>query len=103
MAGGTQLDREYGRRRDSRSRSPRRHHTHSHRRRSPHSNHHRSKRPTEAISEPLPYNCRPITKHDYETFKPMFASYLDIQKGIFLDELGSTEVKGRWKSFMGKW
>ncbi|RAL58594.1 hypothetical protein DID88_003954 [Monilinia fructigena] len=33
----------------------------------------------------------------------MFASYLDIQKGIFLDELGGTEVKGRWKSFMGKW
>ncbi|TGO90248.1 hypothetical protein BPOR_0072g00050 [Botrytis porri] len=102
MADSTQPDREHGRRRDSRSRSPRRHHSHSHRRRSSHSNHHRSKRPTEAVPE-LPYNCRPITKNDYETFKPMFASYLDIQKGIFLDELGETEVKGRWKSFLGKW
>ncbi|KAI9644510.1 hypothetical protein NHQ30_006531 [Ciborinia camelliae] len=103
MADSTRPDREYGRRRDSRSRSPRRHHSHSHRRRSPHSNPHRSKRPTESAPEPLPYNCKPITKHDYETFKPMFASYLDIQKGIFLDELGDTEVKGRWKSFIGKW
>ncbi|QSZ30186.1 hypothetical protein DSL72_004706 [Monilinia vaccinii-corymbosi] len=103
MADSTRPDREYPRKRDSRSRSPRRHHTHSHRRRSPHHNHHRRKRPTDAVAEPLPYNCRPITKHDYETFKPMFASYLDIQKGIFLDELGGTEVKGRWKSFMGKW
>ncbi|THV48182.1 hypothetical protein BGAL_0263g00120 [Botrytis galanthina] len=102
MADSTRPDREHGRRRDSRSRSPRRHHSHSHRRRSPHGDNHRSKRPTEAAPE-LPYNCRPITKNDYETFKPMFASYLDIQKGIFLDELGETEVKGRWKSFLGKW
>lgn len=29
--------------------------------------------------------------------------YLDIQKGIFLDDLGEDEVKGRWKSFVGKW
>ncbi|ESZ89766.1 hypothetical protein SBOR_9849 [Sclerotinia borealis F-4128] len=103
MADSTQPEREHGRRRSSRSRSPRRHHSHTHRRRSPHSKHHQSKRPKEAAPEPLPYNCRPITKHDYETFKPMFASYLDIQKGIFLDELGDTEVKGRWKSFFGKW
>lgn len=29
--------------------------------------------------------------------------YLDIQKGIFLEDLGEDEVKGRWKSFVGKW
>ncbi|KAJ8061375.1 hypothetical protein OCU04_010431 [Sclerotinia nivalis] len=103
MADNTRQGRESGRRRHSRSRSPRRHHSHSHRRRSPHDSHHRSIRPTEVAPEPLPYNCRPITKHDYDSFKPMFASYLDIQKGMFLDELGDTEVKGRWKSFMGKW
>lgn len=28
--------------------------------------------------------------------------YLDIQKGIFLEDLGEDEVKGRWKSFVGK-
>jgi hypothetical protein len=33
----------------------------------------------------------------------MFALYLDIQKGMVLDELDEHEVRGRWKSFLGKW
>ena len=33
----------------------------------------------------------------------MFAMYLDIQKGILIEELKEEEVKGRWKSFTGKW
>lgn len=33
----------------------------------------------------------------------MFALYLDIQKNKFLDDLDEVEVKGRWKSFIGKW
>jgi hypothetical protein len=33
----------------------------------------------------------------------MFTLYLDIQKGKVLDELEETEVRGRWKSFLGKW
>jgi hypothetical protein len=33
----------------------------------------------------------------------MFALYLDIQKGKVLEELGESENKGRWKSFLGKW
>jgi len=33
----------------------------------------------------------------------MFALYLDIQKQLVLDELDEHEVKGRWKSFVGKW
>ncbi|KIN02035.1 hypothetical protein OIDMADRAFT_121262 [Oidiodendron maius Zn] len=51
----------------------------------------------------LPYKSRPLTKRDYEVFKPMFALYLDIQKGKVLDDLDEVEVKGRWKSFLGKW
>ncbi|TPR09960.1 Fork head domain family protein [Aspergillus niger] len=33
----------------------------------------------------------------------MFDMYLDIQKGIIMDDLAEDEVKGRWKSFMRKW
>ncbi|KAK5221311.1 hypothetical protein LTR99_006864 [Exophiala xenobiotica] len=33
----------------------------------------------------------------------MFALYLDIQKQIDIDTRDETEVKGRWKSFVGKW
>jgi len=51
----------------------------------------------------LPYKARQLTKRDYEAFKPMFGLYLDIQKGKVLEELEEGEVKGRWKSFLGKW
>jgi peroxin-14 len=33
----------------------------------------------------------------------MFGMYLDIQKGKILEDLSEEEVKGRWKSFVGKW
>lgn len=33
----------------------------------------------------------------------MFALYLDIQKQKILEDMDETEVRGRWKSFMGKW
>jgi len=33
----------------------------------------------------------------------MFALYLDIQKQHILEDLPADEVKGRWKSFVGKW
>ena len=42
-------------------------------------------------------------KRDLEAYRPLFAEYLDIQKGRDIDELGEDEVKGRWKSFLGKW
>lgn len=29
--------------------------------------------------------------------------YLDIQKGLWMEELGEEEVKGRWKSFVRRW
>jgi len=32
----------------------------------------------------------------------MLGLYLDIQKQIDIDTLDETEVKGRWKSFVGK-
>jgi peroxin-14 len=33
----------------------------------------------------------------------MFALYLDVQKNILIEDLTEDEVKGRWKSFIGKW
>ncbi|KAL3420777.1 RNA helicase-like protein [Phlyctema vagabunda] len=85
----------------SRSKSPRRHRSSPHRRRSPHK--HRRHHAPKATQDPLPYNSRSLTKRDYAAFKPMFALYLDIQKNKILEELEDSEVKGRWKSFLGKW
>jgi hypothetical protein len=94
----------------SRSRSPRRHPAHSHRERSPPRHHAHQKRKrspepasTTVVPKELPFNSRQLIKRDYETFKPMFALYLDIQKGKDLQEMDETEIKGRWKSFLGKW
>ncbi|PQE04408.1 hypothetical protein CJF31_00010385 [Rutstroemia sp. NJR-2017a BVV2] len=89
------------RKRDSRSRSPRRHqsHSHSYRKRSPHSKHHRSKGASDSTApQSLPFNSPQLTKYDYEYYKPMFALYLDMQKSIFLDELGDAEygLVGAW-------
>ncbi|KAK6003732.1 hypothetical protein QM012_009503 [Aureobasidium pullulans] len=78
-----------------RSRSPkhsRRDRDHHHRRRS------RSPAPVQ-----LPLNARALVKHDLKQFKRLFGLYLDIQKQIDIDELDETEIKGRWKSFLGKW
>jgi len=78
-----------------RSRSPdrsRRDHDRHHKRRS------RSPAPVQ-----LPLNARALVKHDFKGFKRLFALYLDIQKQIDIDELNETEIKGRWKSFIGKW
>ncbi|KAH8598797.1 hypothetical protein B0O99DRAFT_505226 [Bisporella sp. PMI_857] len=102
MTDRTSSRRERDRGRDSRSRSPRRHHSHSnHRTRSPHRHQrHKTEATTPAV---LPYSSRPLTKYDFSQFKPLFASYLDIQKQKILADLDETEAKGRWKSFIGKW
>ncbi|KZF19770.1 hypothetical protein L228DRAFT_250855 [Xylona heveae TC161] len=51
----------------------------------------------------LPFESRPLHKSDFKEYKPLFALYLDIQKQLFLDDLAEDEVKGRWKSFVGRW
>ncbi|KAK5800008.1 hypothetical protein VI817_002220 [Penicillium citrinum] len=96
----------------SRSRSPHRSHRHRSERHSRHgrgrghertSDRHdrRDKQPTAPVI--LPYQARELGRRDLETYEPMFAMYLDIQKGILIEELKEDEVKGRWKSFTGKW
>lgn len=63
---------------------------------------HRSRSPT-AKPVKLPYSAGPLSKHDFDAYKPLFQSYLDIQKHIQLDELDEREARGRWKSFVSKW
>ncbi|KAK8157166.1 hypothetical protein IWX90DRAFT_441836 [Phyllosticta citrichinensis] len=113
----------------SRSRSPHASSHHRHRRdrsrsRSPHRRHHHRSHHASRIEKPtrdshgrhgspsgvapsksisLPLNARKLSKHDYAAYRPMFALYLDIQKQKILEDMDETEIKGRWKSFVGKW
>ncbi|KAG8525940.1 uncharacterized protein KY384_000702 [Bacidia gigantensis] len=96
-----------------RSRSPRRDRRPDKRSRSPafsllkhrierqHSDHHISAGPRPGVL--LPFRARMIVQHDLTEYKPLFGLYLDIQKHKFMEEMPEHEVKGRWKSFLGKW
>ncbi|MCJ1464604.1 hypothetical protein MMC07_003217 [Pseudocyphellaria aurata] len=78
----------------------------SHRSRSPRGSHHHSSTQRRAgASRPvtLPLEASTLSKHDFDIYKPMFGLYLDIQKQLVLEELSDDEVRGRWKSFVGKW
>ncbi|KAF2024477.1 hypothetical protein EK21DRAFT_16945, partial [Setomelanomma holmii] len=85
------------------------HHYHSRRSRSPlrdedrhRHKRHRSRSPS-AKPVALPYKAKALSKRQYEDYKPLFQSYLDIQKNIQLDDLDEREAKGRWKSFVSRW
>ncbi|KAF1959953.1 hypothetical protein CC80DRAFT_489994 [Byssothecium circinans] len=80
-----------------RSRSPRRDDDRHHRRKR-----HRSRSP-QSRAVVLPYKAKELSKRDYEEYRALFHSYLEIQKQINLDELDEREAKGRWKSFIGRW
>ncbi|KAG9517590.1 hypothetical protein KCV07_g6111, partial [Aureobasidium melanogenum] len=85
-----------------------RHHSSRRRSRSPnHSrrdrDHHHKRRSRSPAPVQLPLNARALVKQDLKQFKRLFGLYLDIQKQIDIDELDETEIKGRWKSFLGKW
>ncbi|KAF2431294.1 hypothetical protein EJ08DRAFT_632650 [Tothia fuscella] len=75
--------------------------------RSPHrlSNHQSHKRKRSRSSKPviLPLQARPLGKHDFEANRAIFALYLDMQKQMYIEDLDEREIKGRWKSFLGKW
>ncbi|OJD40449.1 rna helicase hel117 [Diplodia corticola] len=89
----------------TRSRSPTSRRTHHHHGRHRHHASDKSKKQTEKKPpQPLPLSAQPLSRHaDYRRYKPMFALYLDIQKQLVLEELDEEEVRGRWKSFVGKW
>ncbi|KAF4449409.1 RNA helicase [Fusarium albosuccineum] len=62
---------------------------------------HRSR--TAETSVKLPFNARPLSKGDLPAFEPLFADYLSLQKQKDIEEMDDREVRGRWKSFVGKW
>ncbi|KAM0720458.1 hypothetical protein Q7P37_004594 [Cladosporium fusiforme] len=78
-----------------RSRSPRRHHHHSH--------HHSHRRIEDSKPVVLPFRQAPLHRRHLERYYNLFADYLDLQKGHDIADFTEDEVKGRWKSFMGKW
>ncbi|PHH91165.1 hypothetical protein CDD83_1446 [Cordyceps sp. RAO-2017] len=51
----------------------------------------------------MPYSARPLVKSDLQAFEPVFVHYLGIQKQKNAYEMDEREIRGRWKSFMGKW
>ena len=85
------------------------HHHHSHSRRAHHSSRKHEDRPTDTkpapptAQQPLPFGSRQLTKRDLVHYEPVLGMYLDIQKNLELEDLGEDEIKGRWKSFIGKW
>ncbi|EJP65510.1 RNA helicase HEL117 [Beauveria bassiana ARSEF 2860] len=77
-----------------RLRSPHRHHTHRRRR----------ERDSPAVPPAtLPFDARPLTKSDLRRFEPLLAHYLDLQKQKYIEDMDDREIRGRWKSFVGKW
>ncbi|KAK1477676.1 hypothetical protein CCUS01_16564 [Colletotrichum cuscutae] len=56
-----------------------------------------------AIAVSLPYEARQLGKSEMEVFRPLLAYYLDLQKQKDIREMDEREVRGRWKSFVGKW
>ncbi|KYG44402.1 hypothetical protein M433DRAFT_69478 [Acidomyces richmondensis BFW] len=73
-----------------RSESPHRHRRH----------HHNS---GEVLTVRLPYHAQPLHKRDLNNHRALFAEYLEVQKQLDIDALSEDEVRGRWKSFVGKW
>ncbi|KAF9876090.1 grisea protein [Colletotrichum karsti] len=51
----------------------------------------------------LPYDARALSKNDLDVFRPLLAYYLDLQKQKDVRDMDEREVRGRWKSFVGKW
>ncbi|KAI4860109.1 hypothetical protein F4820DRAFT_461960 [Hypoxylon rubiginosum] len=82
--------------------SPTRHH-HSHHHHHHHRRHRPSAPPANTTPDELPFGSRRLLRSDLENFRSLLAQYLEIQKQKDMAALDEREVKGRWKSFVGKW
>lgn len=94
-----------------RSRSPRdrdhdvkpRHRSRSPRERDSKRHHHHTSSSSKTHQPTLPFSQPPLRRHHLPRYHALFASYLDLQKNLDIYTLSETELKGRWKSFVGKW
>ena len=73
----------------------RHHHRHRHR-------HHEARQDAGPEKE-LPFAARQLSRRDLTAFRSLLAHYLDLQKELDICALDEAEVRGRWKSFVGKW
>ncbi|KAL7622163.1 hypothetical protein AAE478_007665 [Parahypoxylon ruwenzoriense] len=87
----------------SRSTSSTRHHRNHHRHRHHHNKHRRSSTHSPGTPDELPFGARFLVRSDLGVFKPLFAHYLEVQKDKDIATLDEREIRGRWKSFVGKW
>ncbi|CCF45369.1 hypothetical protein CH063_14477 [Colletotrichum higginsianum] len=91
-------------RREDRDRESSHHHRHHHHRHRGYKDKDQSsKKPATAATEPLPYEARQLSKSELGVFRPLLAYYLDLQKQKDIRDMDEREVRGRWKSFVGKW
>ncbi|PTB68975.1 hypothetical protein BBK36DRAFT_1192622 [Trichoderma citrinoviride] len=90
-------DRDREREHKKRRRSAEGYHHHHHHR------HHSSSRTEKPIAAELPYGARHLSKDDLKAFEPLFGEYLSLQKQRDIADMDEREVRGRWKSFVGKW
>ncbi|KAL6875033.1 hypothetical protein J3F83DRAFT_539051 [Trichoderma novae-zelandiae] len=65
--------------------------------------HHASSRTEKPVAAELPYGARHLSKDDLKAFEPLFGEYLSLQKQRDIGDMDEREVRGRWKSFVGKW
>ncbi|KAL7951794.1 hypothetical protein V8C42DRAFT_17488 [Trichoderma barbatum] len=61
-----------------------------------------SKQASQVVAE-LPYGARHLSKDDLRGFEALFGEYLSLQKQRFIGDMDEREIRGRWKSFVGKW
>ncbi|KAH6992157.1 hypothetical protein EDB82DRAFT_495430 [Fusarium venenatum] len=78
------------------------HHDGHHHHRSSHKHRDHASRRTE-VAVRLPFDARPLSKADLTAFEPLLGEYLSVQKQKDMTQMDDREVKGRWKSFIGKW
>ncbi|KAH7235930.1 hypothetical protein BKA59DRAFT_292816 [Fusarium tricinctum] len=83
--------------------SSRHHHRHHHHRSSHKHRDHDSKSRQPEATVKLPFDARPLSKADLNAFEPLLGEYLSLQKQKDITQMDDHEVKGRWKSFVGKW
>ena len=82
---------------------PRHHHRQHHRSHHHHRERTKARHPPQGAPIILPYNNAPLSKQALPQCRSLFALYLDVQKQRLIEDVPEDEVRGRWKSFVGKW
>ncbi|KAL7788852.1 hypothetical protein V8C43DRAFT_109270 [Trichoderma afarasin] len=63
----------------------------------------RASKQTSQVAVALPYGARQLSKDDLGAFEALFGEYPSLQKQRYIEDMDDREIRGRWKSFVGKW